>query len=167
MPSGRLRGGLLLGGLLAAGLGGALLLGAALRGRGLRGVAFRLARTDALGWLVRLAFAYGSPIIPVRRITETPDLIAFHHPVPSWRPHILLIPKHPIPSLMRLRPDRAYLFGLIVRAAFEVAAARALSDSGFAVLVNGGAYQDVGQLHVHLAGLDAGLTYAPPRDRPE
>jgi diadenosine tetraphosphate (Ap4A) HIT family hydrolase len=114
-----------------------------------------------LGLLVRLVFAHGSGLLPVRRVAETGTVFAFEHPAPSWRPHILLVPKHQIRSFRQIRPDQAVLFGHLMRLAFSLAARDALYGNGFAVLINGGAYQDVAQAHVHLAGLDAGLTYAP------
>lgn len=128
---------------------------------------FRLARTGPAGWLVRAGFTYGTRLLPVRRVAETDTLIAFHHPAPSWRPHILVVPKQPIPSFLAIRPERAHLFGEIVQFAFALAKTHDLYANGFAVLVNGGAYQDVPQLHVHLAGLDAGLTYTTPAIHPE
>ncbi|MFN8637329.1 MAG: HIT domain-containing protein [Chloroflexota bacterium] len=123
---------------------------------------FRLARTRPAGWLVRAGFAYGAALLPVRRVAQTDRAIAFHHPAPSWRPHVLVVPRRPIPSFLSLRTEHAPLFGEIVRLAFSLAETHALYVNGFAVLVNGGAYQDVSQLHVHLAGLDAGLTYHAP-----
>lgn len=54
----------------------------------------------------------------------------------------------------------------MLRLAFAVATRREMYGNGFAVLINGGAYQDVAQAHIHLAGLDAGLHYAAPTSRP-
>jgi histidine triad (HIT) family protein len=120
-----------------------------------------------MGWVVRLAFARLSALLPVRRVAETGTVIAFEHPAPSWSPHLLFVPKRSIGSFLRLRPDDAPLFGELVRLAFAVAARQELDANGFAVLVNGGAYQDVAQLHLHLAGLDRGLQCAAPASRPE
>jgi histidine triad (HIT) family protein len=120
-----------------------------------------------MGWMVRLAFARLSMLLPVRRVTETSDIIAFEHPAPAWTPHVLLVPKRSIRSFQQIRPDEESLFGEMVRLAFSRAATRDLYRNGFAVLVNGGAYQDVAQLHLHLAGLDRGLEYAAPSSRPD
>ena len=120
-----------------------------------------------MGWVVRLAFSRLSMLLPVRLIAETRTVIVFEHPAPSWSPHILLVPKRPIRSLRQLRPNDVALFGEMVRLAFSLAATRNLYERGFAVLVNGGAYQDVAQLHLHLAGLDRGLQYATPSWRPD
>ena len=55
----------------------------------------------------------------------------------------------------------------MIRLAFAVADARGMYGSGFAVMVNGGAYQDVPQAHLHLAGHDQGLLYPAPTSRLE
>jgi histidine triad (HIT) family protein len=134
--------------------------------RRLRRGLFWLSRTRPLGWLVRAAFAYLSMLLPVRRVAETATLIAFEHPVPSWSPHVLLVPKRSLASFVQIQASDARLVGDIVRLAFSIAARRKLYTHGFALLVNGGAYQDVRQLHFHLAGLDDGLDYAAPRSKP-
>ncbi|MGE3272330.1 MAG: HIT domain-containing protein [Chloroflexota bacterium] len=133
--------------------------------RRLRRGLFWLSRSRPMGWLVRLAFARFWWLLPVRRVAETSTLLAFEHPAPSWQPHILLVPKRSVKSLVAARPADAVLVGQIVRLAFGVAASRRLDTAGFALLVNGGAYQDVPQLHFHLAGLDAGLRYELPTDQ--
>jgi diadenosine tetraphosphate (Ap4A) HIT family hydrolase len=64
--------------------------------------------------------------------------------------HILLVPKRAIGSLADLRPeDEAVLADI-----FEVTQALVqefdLAKQGYSLIINGGAYQEVPQLHVHL-----------------
>jgi histidine triad (HIT) family protein len=115
-----------------------------------------------MGWVVRLAFSRLSMLLPVRRVAETSTVIVFEHPAPSWNPHLLLVPKRPIRSFLHLRRADVALFGEMLGLAFATATRLDLYGKGFAVMVNGGSYQDVAQVHLHLAGLDRGLAYATP-----
>lgn len=116
-----------------------------------------------MGVVVRLAFGRLWWALPVRRVGQTGGVLAFDHPAPSWRPHMLLVPKRAIRSLLDARAADAPLIGEIMRLALAIAERRGLADQGFALFVNGGEYQDVPQLHVHLAGLDDGLRYTLPQ----
>ena len=131
--------------------------------RRLRRALFWLSRTRPMGLVVRLAFARLWWLLPVRRVAQTAGVLAFEHPAPSWQPHILLVPKRAIPSLMKAHTTDAQLVGEIVRLGMGLALRRKLAeretDPGFALMVNGGTYQDVPQLHFHLAGLNNGLRY--------
>jgi len=126
---------------------------------------FRLARTGPLGSAVRFGFAHLSGLLPVQRVCETGDIVAFHHPRPAWDRHVLFVPKEPIPSLGSVRPEQVPLVRRLVELALEVAARERFDRDGFALLANGGAYQDVGQLHFHLASRAREAWYECP-DRP-
>jgi len=105
--------------------------------------------------LVRWGFGHLSAVLPVHRIATTERVIAFYHPRPAWSPHILLVPKLGIPSFVALRPPDTAVIVDIVRLATEIVATYAPTTAPAVLLVNGGAYQDVGQLHFHLTwGMD-------------
>jgi histidine triad (HIT) family protein len=112
---------------------------------------FRLARTPLFGILVRFGFAHLSGLIPVRRVRSNVRVVAFHHPRPAWRHHLLFVPKVGIPSLLAARLDQVPLLRDVLLAALECARDEPFASAGFALMVNGGAYQDVGQVHAHLA----------------
>ena len=99
-----------------------------------------------IGWI----FTYMSFAIPVDRLYESKALLAFHHPRPSYPIHILFVPKKAIRSLSDLRPeDNGFLvevFGTVQRLVKELD----LAASGYRLIVNGGEFQDVPQLHFHL-----------------
>jgi diadenosine tetraphosphate (Ap4A) HIT family hydrolase len=40
--------------------------------------------------------------IPVKRLRETPNLIAFQHPSPSYKFHLLIVPKRQAKTLAEL-----------------------------------------------------------------
>lgn len=87
-------------------------------------------------------------VIPVRRLRETETLMAFHHPKPAYRFHVLLVPKKAVTTLMDIDPkDAAFLTELY-------STVQSLVDefhlSAYRLIVNGGEYQDFPQLHFHL-----------------
>ena len=52
-------------------------------------------------------------LIPVTRLRETSNLLAFHHPSPSYKFHVLIVPKHETASLAQLdSQDTAFLTDL-------------------------------------------------------
>ncbi|MBM3180023.1 MAG: HIT domain-containing protein [Chloroflexi bacterium] len=97
-----------------------------------------------IGWI----FATMSFLIPVARLRETPNLLAFHHPSPSYKFHVLIVPKRQVASLAQLDPaDTAFLTDLY-------ATVQSLADEFhlkvYRLIVNGGEYQDFPHLHFHL-----------------
>jgi len=110
-----------------------------------------------IGWI----FAHMSFVIPVKRLRETDTLMAFYHPNPSYKFHVLLVPKKSLASLMKLDPnDSVFLGDLYVSVQslvdeFQLAAYR--------LIVNGGEYQDFPQLHFHLIS-DVEVRPVPARE---
>lgn len=109
-------------------------------------IALAIARLPLGRALVGLVFARLSFALPVRRIRETSMLIAFHHPKPVYRVHILIVPKRAIPGLEALDESDS---GLLLEI-FQMAGHRILDlnleGTGAQLIVNGGKYQDVPQL---------------------
>jgi len=86
--------------------------------------------------------------IPVKRLRETSNLIAFHHPSPSYKVHILLVPKRQVQTLADLDPgDNAFLTDLYSTVQNLV---KDLDLKAYRLIVNGGEYQDFPHLHFHL-----------------
>jgi histidine triad (HIT) family protein len=99
-----------------------------------------------VGWI----FAHMSFAIPAQRLRETERLIAFYHPRPSYPVHILLVPKKGLVSLTDLTAaDDAFLVELF-QAVQSLVAELDMEEPGYRLIVNGGGYQDVPQLHFHL-----------------
>ena len=97
-----------------------------------------------VGWV----FEHMSFVIPVQRLRETQTLLAFYHPKPSYRFHVLLVPKKAVVSLKEFDPkESAFLTDLY-------STVQSLVDefhlSAYRLIVNGGDYQDFPQLHFHL-----------------
>lgn len=97
-----------------------------------------------IGWI----FAHMSFLIPVARLRDTPSLIAFHHPDPSYKFHVLIVPKREVVSLAKLDPaDTIFLTDLY-------STVQSIVDEfhlqAYRLIVNGGEYQDFPHLHFHL-----------------
>ncbi len=113
------------------------------------------------------SFAKWSCLLPLKRLFETDETIVFYHPRPFWHTHLLLVPKHRFSDLQHLQPNQYSLVYGILQLAVRAIRTLELLDSGFLVLVNGGKYQDVGQLHFHLAIDTLAAKYNPPDSVPK
>ena len=111
---------------------------------------FKLARSALGRLLIGWIFAHMSFAIPVNRLRDTNTLLAFHHPQPSYPVHILLVPKKAIGSLADLQPEDDVFLAEVFRVMQELVKELNLTASGYRLVVNGGEYQDVPQLHFHL-----------------
>ena len=107
------------------------------------------------GWI----FAHMSFAIPVQRLYETKSLVAFYHPRPAYSIHILIIPKKAIASLEGLKPDEEFsaaFLGDLVACTQSLVKELRLAEAGYRLIVNGGKFQDVAQLHFHLVSGESG-----------
>ena len=88
--------------------------------------------------------------IPVDRLHETSTLMAFHHPRPTHNTHILLVPKRTIPNMTALNTDHCDFLTDVFATVKHLVSELNLSDTGYSLVCNGGASQDVPHLHFHL-----------------
>ncbi len=117
----------------------------------------RIGRT-LLGWV----FAHLSFLIPVRRLRETDTLMAFRNPWPVYAFHVLLVPKKAVASLADLPASDAAFLSDLVRTVQELVEEYQLP--AYRLIVNGGKYQHVPQLHFHLISDDPGSGGPASRD---
>ena len=117
-------------------------------------VLFVIARSRLAAAWIGWSFAYMSWLLPVERLYETEQVIAFYHPRPNHKLHILIVPKRSIRSILDLTGDDASILAAVVAAAQHLVRELALEEVGFRLIVNGGAYQDVMQVHWHLISDD-------------
>ena len=113
-------------------------------------VLITLARSAMGRFLIGWVFAQMSFAIPVNRLRETETLLAFYHPRPSYTVHVLLVPKKAIGSLVDLSPGDDAFLADVFRTTQELVKELNLAASGYRLVVNGGEFQDVPQLHFHL-----------------
>ena len=100
--------------------------------------------TFLIGWI----FTHMSFLLPVTRLRETPNLIAFQHPSPSYKVHLLLVPKRQVQTLADFDPsDTAFLTDLYATVQSLV---KEFDLKAYRLIVNSGEYQDFPHLHFHL-----------------
>jgi histidine triad (HIT) family protein len=119
-----------------------------------RSLLFRLARKSAhyaaVRFLITLIFSRLHFLLPVQRLHETDTLLAFYHPHPSYPLHILLTPKRPLIGLPDLTAADADFMTDLFQTVQRLVVQFNLEQSGYRLIVNGGAYQDIPHLHFHL-----------------
>lgn len=84
---------------------------------------------------------------PVEKVFETDNVLAYHHTRPFWPVHIVVVPKHHVPSVLEADNDILIeLFDVI-----KQVAAKVHQETGAArVVTNLGEYQDSKHLHFHI-----------------
>jgi histidine triad (HIT) family protein len=95
-------------------------------------------------------FKYMRFMIPARKLVQTSTLTAFYHPQPAYPVHILIVPRKPIPGLQALGLQEKELLSEVFETVQRLVAELGLQESGYRVIVNGGAYQELPLLHFHL-----------------
>ena len=88
---------------------------------------------------------------PVEVVTETAEVLAFHHTRPFWPVHIVVIPKRHIPSLVDLGDADEALLHTLLAVVRRVAEQIVRQHGACRVLTNLGRYQDSKHLHFHVS----------------
>lgn len=109
-----------------------------------------LARTSLAGWFIREVFTHMSFLIPLEKLRDTPELVAFHHPSPIYPFHILLVSKRPYHSLLDIPPQDPGFLANVFSQVQGLVLEFGLEKIGYRLIINGGSYQDVPILHFHL-----------------
>jgi histidine triad (HIT) family protein len=115
-------------------------------------ILFYIARSKYSSYFIGFSFRYLTALMPLEKVYENKYVLSFKHPVPFWSKHFLVVPKKRITSFSSLdltNPEDQNLVIEIFRAIQLVASQQDLSS--FTALVNGGTYQDVPQVHFHVA----------------
>lgn len=89
-------------------------------------------------------------LIPVDRLLETPTLLAFYHPKPTYPVHILIVPKKGIRDMIHLTSEDNMLLVEVFQVVRRLVDELKLEKQGYRLICNGGSYQEVQQLHFHL-----------------
>lgn len=100
--------------------------------------------------------------VPIKKVYEDADVLAFHDIQPQAPAHALVIPKKHVTTVNDLTDADAALAGKLLLAAQKVAASLGIAESGYRLLCNVNA--DGGQLvwHVHLHVLGGRRMKWPP-----
>ena len=112
---------------------------------------FSIARSQAASFFIGFAFEHLTCLMPVSKIDDGERVVVFPHPVPLYETHLLAVPKLRLASFMAIdfhtTPHQQTIIDTF-RAIQRVAMQQGLAE--YTVLVNGGAYQDVPQVHFHI-----------------
>ncbi|MCI8654626.1 MAG: histidine triad nucleotide-binding protein [Clostridia bacterium] len=97
--------------------------------------------------------------IPVNKVYEDDEILAFYDINPATPIHILVIPKKHIDCVAHMKKEDEQLIGKIYGVINKIAEEKGFIEKGFRVIVNSGADsgQEVMHLHFHtLAGTKMG-----------
>jgi histidine triad (HIT) family protein len=89
---------------------------------------------------------------PVTKVFEDDRVLAFHHPQPVSRVHIVVIPKDHVASLLDPKAHDGALLSSMVRAIQDAAKATGLDLKGFYVRANAAAPGVTPHMHWHVIG---------------
>jgi len=95
--------------------------------------------------------------IPSKKVYEDEDFYVFHDINPAAPVHLLVIPKHHVPSMQEIGPQDAQWLGRMMTLAPKLAAENGCTpgpEGGFRLVVNTGVEggQEVAHLHMHIIG---------------
>jgi histidine triad (HIT) family protein len=113
----------------------------------MRNLLYRLAKMRLGRFLIRLLFANFSFALPMKRLRETDTLIAFFHPKPSHKLHILIVPKMRYETISDIPPGGGFTDDLFETVKYLI---KQFDLKSYRLILNGGDYQEIGQLHFHL-----------------
>jgi len=113
-------------------------------------LAFSLAGTSFGRRFTALIFAKMNFLIPVNRLRDTPNLLAFHHPKPAYPLHILIVPKRSLAGIQDLSTADQGLLLEIFQTVQSLVVEFNLDPAGYRLVINGGKNQDIPILHFHL-----------------
>jgi histidine triad (HIT) family protein len=88
--------------------------------------------------------------VPVDRIAETNDVLAFHHTRPYWPVHIVVIPKRHIASLAALSPDDLPIVQEMLFIAADLCRRVTSEHGGCRLSTNCGDHQSTPHLHFYI-----------------
>jgi histidine triad (HIT) family protein len=89
--------------------------------------------------------------IPSDKVSESQTSIAFNSIEPVAEHHILVIPKTHVPTFLDFETRHKDIFIDMVTLAQQVIKARKI-DGGYKIAFNGGKYQVVPHVHMHILG---------------
>lgn len=110
----------------------------------------KLARSPSGGRLLAWSITHFDAVLPVNRLYDSENVLAFYHPQPVYPFHVLIVPKQPISDLMALQEAHAPLIFECLKAAQILVERFELETHGYRLILNGGRYQDIPQIHYHL-----------------
>ncbi len=92
--------------------------------------------------------------IPVHRVFEDENFLAFHDISPQAPCHVLVIPKKHIQSINEITAADDLLLGQLLLTAKHIAATEGLKENGYRLVFNTNTHggQTVDHIHLHILG---------------
>jgi histidine triad (HIT) family protein len=90
--------------------------------------------------------------IPPKFIYESDHVVAFHDIHPKAPVHILVVPKKHIPTFLDLSENDQNVVMEMIKVAQEFTKAQKSDKIGYRITFNGGKYQEIPHLHLHVLG---------------
>ena len=92
--------------------------------------------------------------IPVEKLFESDDIIAFPDINPVATVHVIIIPKRHFATTLDMSDNAPELFGSMIEASTAVARSKGIDLSGFRLILNTNADggQELFHVHMHLLG---------------
>ena len=123
-------------------------------------VLIQLGRVRGLRPLVHFFFTHMNNFLPVERLSENEDWVAFHHPQPDYPLHILILPRRRIDALIDVPENCSELFASLFPLVQSLIKGYQLDQYGYRLITNGGPHQSIPQWHWHLISEYPGETHA-------
>lgn len=86
--------------------------------------------------------------IQIKKIKETDNVLAFYHTNPSYKIHIVVVPKTHIDSILTLKNNKVFLE--LMRTIKEITKNINSKYRSARIITNTGNYQDSKHLHFHI-----------------
>jgi histidine triad (HIT) family protein len=115
----------------------------------------RILYSKPISGLISFLFAHADKLVPVSRLRESPNWLAFSHPNPAYPVHILIAPKRKITNWLELPVTDPVLYTEFVALTQSMIKDFCLEAAGYRLIVNGGINQDFPHLHIHLVAGEA------------
>ena len=117
----------------------------------LKKLLFKIAKGSFMGKIAGNAFQYCSWAIPVKKVYNSREIIAFYHPQPSYENHIIISPKRAVRNLQQMMSDGfSRYFVKIWETAKDIGEMHLGYSDSFVLVANGGKRQEVQQVHFHM-----------------
>ena len=116
----------------------------------LTNIALKIASLPISRLWIGVMFTHFSSHLPLDYLKENASLVAFRHPRPAYPTHILLVPKKAIANLESLTAEDSLFMIELFQCVQELVSEFNLTEKGYRLIVNGGKYQEIQQLHFHL-----------------
>ena len=107
--------------------------------------------------LIGFVFTHAGFLMPGERLVETKNWMAVRHPKPGYPVHILMIPKKAISDWLSFPVDEPDIYSEFIQLSQRLIREEGLEKTGYRLIINGGEYQSIPQLHVHLVSGDPKL----------